>query len=262
MAVAAVVTMGCSSSSSSSSSGGAGEPPFTPSTPMDASTTTDAQANAEDAGANADAAAATWVTLFDGTLTPDWKMSTIKNQPGQNDPGHFSVENGDLVAHPGTDLGLLWNTKPTPPSFVLEMEWRLSALDDNSGVFLRFPDIDSKGYDNTAWVAINFGFEVQINEPGVPDGAAQHTTGAIYSQADQTFTRVVAKPPGEWNAYSIRVENQSYTVTLNGQQVTHFTNAASTTSRGAPSTPTNPSFIGLQTHTGNVSFRNIRIRAI
>jgi hypothetical protein len=115
-----------------------------------------------------------------------------------------------LVAHPGTDLGLLWNTRPTPPDFLLELEWKLAAPDDNSGVFVRFPSPDSKGYDNTAWVAINFGFEVQINEPGFPDGAPMHTTGAIYAQPDQTFTRVPANPPGQWNAFAIRVQGATY----------------------------------------------------
>src|SRR5262245_42393407 len=57
------------------------------------------------------------VTLFDGTLS-GWRMSTIRNQPGRDDPGHFTVEDGALVAHPGTDLGLLWNTRPTPPDFL------------------------------------------------------------------------------------------------------------------------------------------------
>lgn len=199
-------------------------------------------------------------TLFDGTLDSAWRMSTITNQPAQSDPGHFTVEDGVLVAHPGTDLGLLWNTTPLPPDFILELEWRLSAPDDNSGVFLRFPDLNTKGYDNTAWVAINFGFEVQINEPGVPDGAPHHTTGAIYAAQEQSFRRVVAKPPGEWNAFAITVVGATYTVVLNGEQVTTFENRDP--QRGLATTAAAPSYFGLQTHTGNVSYRNIRVRAL
>lgn len=216
--------------------------------------------DALDAAADADAAPGETVVLFDGVLGSDWRMTTITNQPGRDDPGHFAVEDGALVAHPGTDLGLLWNERPTPADFVLELEWRLAAQDDNSGIFLRFPDPRSKGYDNTAWVAINFGFEVQINEPGVPDGAPMHTTGAVYAEPDQAFTRVAARPPGVWNTYEIRVQKQEYTVRLNGQQVTRFVNHAA--DRGAPSTALAPSYIGLQTHTGNVAFRNIRIRPL
>ena len=36
----------------------------------------------------------------------------------------------------------------------------------NSGVFVRFPNPNTKGYNNTAYVAIDFGFEVQIDEAG------------------------------------------------------------------------------------------------
>lgn len=201
-----------------------------------------------------------YVTLFDGTLTDDWRMSSIINQPGQDNPGHFEVHDGALISVPGTDLGLLWNTRPTPADFVLELEFRLSAPDDNSGVFVRFPDLEGFGYNNTAWVAINFGFEVQIDETGSPDGADVHTTGAIYGEMGQSFTRVEARPQGMWNAYEIRVEGQVYSVRLNGQDVTRFENPHH--DRGLASTPSTPSFLGLQTHSGNVAFRNIRIRAL
>jgi hypothetical protein len=225
-----------------------------PPSPDAAIADSDADASVSDGPERGDGAQ----TLFDGVLTSDWRMSTITNQPGRDNPGRFTVEDGALVAEPGTDLGLLWYTRPTPPDYVLELEWKLSAPDDNSGVFVRFPDLDAKGYDNTAWVAINFGFEVQINEPGVPDGAPEHTTGAIYGQTDQSFTRVVANPPGMWNAFSIRVVGSVYTVTLNGHQVTRFENHVA--NRGLASTEGAPSFLGLQTHTGHVAYRNIRLR--
>jgi hypothetical protein len=265
--LAVVVAAGCSSSSTSPNAGESNDAGSSGES-SDVGSSVGPAADSAPSSSETDASSgdakmpSPWVSLFDGALTSDWHMSTISNQPGHDDPGHFAVEGTSLVAYPGTDLGLLWNAKPTPADFVLEMEWKLSAADDNSGVFLRFPNVDSKGYNNTAWVAVDFGFEVQINEPGVPDGASQHTTGAIYSQSDQMFTRVVANAPGQWNQYSIRVEGQSYTVSLNGQQVTHFVNTAAAMTRGLASTPSVPSFFGLQTHTGNVAFRNIRIRAI
>lgn len=198
----------------------------------------------------------TSTVLFDGTMGADWKMSTITNQPGRDDPGHFTVDGGALVAHPGTDIGLLWNTTPTPPNFQLTLEWRLDAEDDNSGVFLRFPDLDSKNYDNTAYVAVDFGFEIQINEPGYPDGAPKHTTGAIYNEPNQSFSRVVANPPGAWNTYVIRVIGDDYSVSLNGAPVSHFVNTHP--GRGLAS----PAYVGLQTHTGSVAFRNISVMAL
>ncbi len=186
----------------------------------------------------ADARAVT--ALFDGTLTADWRMTTIRNQPGRDNPGTFEVVDGALVARPGTDLGLLWHSRPTPPNFLLELEWKLSAPDDNSGVFIRFPDPESKGYDNAAWVAVDFGLEIQIDETGHPDGAPEHTTGAVYGEKAQTFTRVVAKPVGQWNRYAIRAEDQTYTVHLNDEKVTRYVNEHA--NRGAPSAP-NGSFV-------------------
>ena len=213
------------------------------------------QASAPDASVDV-AEPVMWTTLFDGTLTPAWRMSTIVNQPGRDDPGRFDVIDGALVATPGTDLGLLWYTQPVPASFELALEWRTTAIDDNSGVFVRFPDLDSKGYDNTAWVAVNFGFEIQIDNTGHPDGAPVHTTGAIYNMPDQELSLVPARAVGEWNEYRIRAVGQVYTVFLNDVQTTRFENHDAT--RGIAS----PAFIGMQTHTGRPAFRNIRVRAL
>lgn len=213
---------------------------------------------AGDAPADYNADTVSWTSLFAGELTSAWKMSVIANQPGHDDPGRFELVDGALRAVPGNDIGLLWYTQPTPESFELALEWNQASPDDNSGVFVRFPDLDSKGYDNTAWVAVNFGFEIQIDNHGYPDGAPKHTTGAIYNVDAQDFSLVHPRAVGEWNEYRIRVIGDVYEVFLNDQQTTRFVNNDPT--RGAAS----PAFIGLQTHPapGSVAFRNIRIREI
>ena len=73
--------------------------------------------------------------LFDGTSVSGWAMSTIRNQPGKDNPGRFILVDGTLEAVTGNDLGLFWHTTPTPANFVLKLEWRTWKLDDNSGVF-------------------------------------------------------------------------------------------------------------------------------
>jgi hypothetical protein len=202
--------------------------------------------------------------LFDGTSLSGWAMSSINNQPGRSDPGRFILVDGALEAVTGNDLGLLWHTTPTPKDFVLKLEWRTWRADDNSGVFVRFPNPGSKGYNNTAFVGVDFGFEVQIDQLGQPDGAAVHQTGAIYSFAGPSSLPV--KPLGEWNAYEITVKGQRYKVKLNGVDVTDFQFApgsdAAHPDRGLPTTSAIPRFIGLQTHTGRVAFRNIQIKAL
>jgi Choline dehydrogenase and related flavoproteins len=202
--------------------------------------------------------------LFDGGTMGDWKMSTIRNQPGRDNPGTFLIRRGAFEGHPGTDIGLLWFARPTPPRFVLRIQWMMTAPDDNSGVFVSFLHPEQQGYDNTAYAAVNFGFEIQIDELARPDNALLHRTGAIYSFKGPTDGPLIVRPVSEWNQYEITVDGADFTVALNAQIVNrfHFTGDPQSPQRGLPSTPAKPRFIGLQTHTGTVLFRNIQWKAI
>jgi hypothetical protein len=204
-----------------------------------------------------------FVTLFDGVNLGNWRMSTIRNQPGRDDPGKFLIRRGALETRTGTDLGLLWLNQPTPPRYELRLEWMMTAPDDNSGVFVGFPDPEGQGYDNTAFVGVDLGFEIQIDEMARPDGAAIHRTGAVYSFKGPTDGPIAVRALGEWNAYQITVDGPKLTVSLNNQVVNRFQFTGSPSSqRGLPSAPGKPRFIGLQTHTGRVLFRRIEETAI
>jgi hypothetical protein len=205
--------------------------------------------------------------LFDGFNTSNWRMSVIRNQPGRDDPGHFLVVDGSLESVTGTDIGLFWCTTPMPADFVLRFDWLRWEDYDNSGMFIRFPNPEAqnfRNYNNNAYVAVDFGFEVQIDEFGTPDGQDIHRTGAIYRndgrRDGETFALKPARPVGQWNQYEIRVKGQNYQIVLNGDQVCVFDNPYP--NRGLPSTPAVPTHIGLQTHTGRVAFRNIRFHSL
>ena len=198
------------------------------------------------------------VTLFDGTSS-GWRMAgngTFAIEPSPSGP--------ILVAHPQAGLGLFWSTFPIPESFELSLDFQLSDPNDNSGVFLRFPDPDAFGYDNTAWVGVNYGLEVQIDETARPDGAGVHRTGAIYGQAGQTLTPRSAKPAGQWSRYVIRVVGQTYSVQLDGHEVSRlaWSNDAGEPLRALPGGSGSPRFVGLQSHTGLVAFRDIRLEVL
>jgi choline dehydrogenase-like flavoprotein len=197
--------------------------------------------------------------LFNGADLSKWRMTRIRNQPGRDNPGLFQLVNGAIESVPGTDIGLFWCTTPTPANFILKLEFALWQADANSGVFLRFPNPEKKNYNNAAFVAVDFGFEVQIDDFGAPDGAAMHRTGSIYAQPAQTYTHRPTRGIGNWNDYEIRVQDQTYTVFLNGQQTTRFVNSDG--ARGLPGSAADPAFIGFQTHSGRVAFRNVRIKA-
>jgi len=189
-----------------------------------------------------------WQALFNGRDADNWRMAG---------PGRFLVAEGIMETVPSEDIGMFWCTQPMPDDYLLRLDWMSTTEDDNSGVLLRFPDPFSKGYINPAYVATQFGFEVQIDELAEPDGAAVHRTGAIYGIQDQALTQQSANPPGQWNAYEIQVKGQRYTVKLNGSLVADFTN--SDPARGQTSAP---HFVGLQSHAGRMLFRNIRVKTL
>ena len=69
-----------------------------------------------------------------------------------------------------------------------------TAPDDNSGVYVAFPNPTQEGYDNTAYVGVHLGFEVQIDELARPDNDAVHRTGAIYGFKGPTDGPLVVHP--------------------------------------------------------------------
>lgn len=203
-----------------------------------------------------------FTALFNGFDPKKWRMSTIKNQPpNRSNPSNFIVVDETLESVPdGNDLGLYWYTEPLPADFILKLEWLRWGDRDNSGVFIRFPKPDSKGYDNTAYVGVNFGLEVQIDEYAQPSGDPKSKTGAIYSFAAPK-DRSTILPVGQWQEFEIRVQGQNYTVLLNGEQVTAFAFTSDPTfpDRALPETR----FIGLQAYPGSrVAFRKIRFKAL
>lgn len=168
--------------------------------------------------------------LFDGATLDGWQ---------QAGPDGFTVVDGMLQSSGG--MGLLWYTKKQFGDFILKIDWKVLHIDDNSGVFLRFPDPG-----NDPWVAVNNGYEVQIDDVGAPDGEMIHKTGGIYNFAAPT--KVATNPVGDWNFYEIHAVGQSYRIILNGSEVTDFTGSRSTTG-----------YMGLQNHNGTVTFRSVRI---
>lgn len=201
-------------------------------------------------------------TLFNGVDLSGWQMSTIRNQPDRDDPGSFVVVDGSLVARPGSDLGLLWFTEPAPSDFLLSLDWRTTDPHDNSGVFVRFLNPESWGYNNSAWVAIDTGLEVQIDYLARPDGQTGHRTAAVYGFCGPNDPEnLPIHPPGEWNHFDIEVSGQRYRVSLNGSLVTDYEFEPGLDERfperALEPTAAAPRYIGLQTHTGSVAFRNI-----
>jgi 3-keto-disaccharide hydrolase/GMC oxidoreductase len=222
-----------------------------------------------------------FTNLFDGSDAQfaNWQMAG---------GGFFSRFGRTMIAQQdGRGIGLLFYTPRTFEDFILRLDFLLphprGANNDNSGVFVRFrdprlPDPAPNPVDpsnNAAFVAAHTGFEIQIDEEargdrrfGEPDGSFFARTGAIYKitspgtgQGQQDYKNNQNLAAERWHSYEIEVNNQDYIVRLNGQESTRFRRSATDTVRGnPPSADPNSGFIGLQTHTGNVAFANVRIK--
>jgi hypothetical protein len=232
----------------------------------------------------ATSAAPGFVSLFDGTQESFAAWHTAG-------PGRFELVDGSISTGSSTEefaeLGLLYYAPRTFADFVLRVEFRVTDPADNSGVFVRFrdpvspippeelsgpesdrlyPNRDSYAV-NGMWIAQDTGFEVQIDDSAAD---TDDPTGVIYDipvggdSGQQDFQRGQALVPGEWNDLEIEVVGDTYTVRLNGQQTTSFTN--SEPGRGkSPSDDPLFGYIGIQTYPfspGQVDFRNIRIQEL
>ncbi|MDW0151033.1 MAG: DUF1080 domain-containing protein [Nitrososphaeraceae archaeon] len=185
-----------------------------------------------------------FVQLFDGKTLDGWKMAG---------KGNFIIIEREkaLLTHGG--MGLLWYYKKNFKDFILTLEWKVSNISDNSGVFVRFPNPSTDPN-----IAIEYGYEIQIDDIGSPDGKPIHRTGASYNYKGPSSTKTKSSSKqlavGRWNTFEIIVIQQSYSVTLNKEKVvTNFIGNRSL-----------EGFIGLQNHDdrSKVYFRNIMIKEL
>ena len=175
--------------------------------------------------------------LFDGRSMDGWHMAG---------PGKFVLVEHDKSMRSEGGMGLLWYAKKKYKDFVLKVDWKVSRRNDNSGVFIRFSNPD-----NDPWIAVNTGYEIQIDDLAIPDGNPIHKTGAIYNFAIPLNAQA-SKPVGQWNTFDIEAIGQTYSVILNDEKVIpEFTGNRLT-----------EGYIGIQNHDAGsyVSFKNIRIK--
>ena len=173
--------------------------------------------------------------LFVGEDTNTWK---------QTGPGRFTLQDGVATGEGG--MGLWWFSDRAYTNFVLRGEFLQEQEAADSGIFIRFPDPG-----NDPWVAIKRGHEIELGDPKA--GNPTLHTGSIYPFKAPAFD--ASKPPGEWNEYEIIARGQNYSVRLNGQLVTTWTDPTNRTAFG---------YVGLQNYDDKktVRHRNLRIKEL
>jgi|TARA_Y100000310_G_scaffold208218_1_gene208759 hypothetical protein len=164
-------------------------------------------------------------------------------------PGYFELNRDTGVLTSRGGMGLFWYSAKKYRDFILELEFKCSAPEANSGVFLRVPDMPvSDEY-------IYHSFEVQIND-AAEEGV--HRTAAVYDA--EPASKVASKPSGEWNHYKITFRGKQIQVELNGEKVVDW----GAEPRGKVTDFADEGYIGLQNHDWDtsVSFKNIFVKEL
>jgi hypothetical protein len=153
---------------------------------------------------------------------------------------HWRADGGELVCDGG---GPHLCTDAEYGDFEMLIDWKIAPKTD-SGIYLRGSP------------------QVQIWDPVAGIDQAKVGSGGLYNnQKNPSKPPVVAdKPAGEWNTFRIRMIGELVSVWLNGQLVVDNVVMENYWDRARPIYPRGQ--LELQTHGGEIRFRNIFIREI
>jgi hypothetical protein len=177
--------------------------------------------------------------IFTGADLVGWKVP---------DPNPFwKVVDGVLIGENDEKLkGHILHTESSYTNFVLELEAHWNGEID-SGVMFRKPELQ-----------LQFGISRSLKKDMT--GAfylAKHPINSQVGYPEAGHPKGIEKifKTGDWNKFRIEAKGDTFTVWLNGEQISQYTDARY--SGGAP--------IGLQVHPGlkmKVEFRNIRAKPL
>jgi sugar phosphate isomerase/epimerase len=181
-------------------------------------------------------------------LLSRWDGQYNKHGWNHYGPGHFELDEKEGILKSQGGMGLFWYSVKKFKDFVLELDFKCSQNNTNSGIFLRVPSLPvSDDY-------IYHSFEVQIYDAG----QGIHKTAAVYDA--QAPSSDAAKPTAEWNHFKILFEGKHLQVELNGRLVLDW----EAEPRGKVKDLAEEGYIGLQNHDSisPVYFRNIFIKEL
>ena len=168
-----------------------------------------------------------WIGLFDGKTTFGWTASNLQSWEANPTTGE--------IHNDGKGKTDLLRTTAQFDDFELHLEFKAGAK-TNSGVFIRTnPKPKSAARDC---------YEINIAATGTHD----YTTGAIVAR-DKTDVQVSTD---QWHSMKIKALGDRIQVWVDDQPTADFKDPK----------PLKLGYIGLQTKTGAVSFRNIRLKPL
>lgn len=162
-------------------------------------------------------------------------------------PTTWSVRDGMLISA-GKPSGFL-RTEKMYENYVLELEWQIAEPKGNSGLFLHADALPQVGapYPRAIEVQIHDGDHGSIF--GIRGGTVVPLTnpGKGHGKEAQPLEQR-CRPVGQWNRYVVASKDGALDLEVNGKLVTRVQKCSQR--RG---------YIALQSETGEVRFRNIRL---
>ncbi len=130
-------------------------------------------------------------------------------------------------------------------NFVLDLEFKFNAK-GNSGVFMRVGDLKNH---------VKSGFEVQILDTHGKKKFGAHDCGGVIGASSPS--KMVVKPAGEWNRYTITLKGNQLRVVLNGEQIQDL-DLSKTILKDRPA----EGYISFQDEAKRIWYRNVRIKEL
>ncbi|MEO8125808.1 MAG: DUF1080 domain-containing protein [Bryobacteraceae bacterium] len=223
-----------------------------------------------------------WELLFDGKTTKGWRSPGSERFPD----GYWVVEDGLLrgaaVGNRATDL----MTTGVYRDFELRFDWKI-APGGNSGVKYLVGSSQKLVFDvgkppslegtitpgpDAMFMEVTSGLEYQLlDDERHPDGKKSTTrSGSLYELAG--FDRNVVRPAGQWNQSRILLNRNHLEHWLNGTQVISVDLTSVAFQEAAANAPPRTRralqyldkerSIALQTHTGAIWFRGIKLHRL
>ncbi len=172
---------------------------------------------------------------------------TAKQQAADADMrAHWRAEGGEII---NDGSGVYLTTAKDYRDFELLLEWRMMSPNTDSGIYLRGCP------------------QVQIWDPANPrdqQNGCDKGSGALWNNQNEAEGKwplfKADKPIGQWNSFRILMLGERVTVEFNGQTVVRYAVMENFWDRARPMLPAGP--IQLQTHGGEMRFRNVFVREI
>lgn len=199
-----------------------------------------------------------WTLLFDGVSTTGWTTPG-----GKPVPAGWVIENGILTAKKGAKGGDIVSENEYA-DFELMLDYNLEPT-GNSGVKYFYTTYETGG---------NLGMEYQLLDDKLAEDnkKANHLTGSFYDVIPPDASLKKVNASGQWNTIRILAKGNNVEHWLNGVKILEFSRGSQSFTEAvalSKFSKTVPAFgtvqtgrILLQEHGHEVSFRNIKIKAL